>query len=149
VVLRIRPTDREGMAKRMLAMATELQELLHEKYILNYGALYLQRHIPPLRNLIEALKEENEPHPKLDKFLGLKQQTDISAKENLIGQLMRIFETHFKRDAGYSKDPYHRGAVGGPFVRFAEAVLKEAGILYEIKSIASAVDKLRRANPVK
>jgi len=61
---------------------------------------------------------------------------------------MWIFETHFARDAGYSKDP-HTGAVGGPFIRFAGAVLQEAGILFEVKSIASAVDKLRQLNPVK
>ena len=146
-VLRIKPAEREEEARRIQDALAHVEELLW-RYIAKYEALHLQPNIPRLRNMIEAVGKENEPRPVLNKVLGIRQQTSVSSVENLISDLMCIFKIHFERDAGYSKDP-HTGAVGGPFVRFAEAVLQEAGILFEGKSIARAVDKLRQINPVK
>lgn len=146
-VLRIKPANRELEARRVWAVLQKGEDMAFE-YIARHEALHLQRHIPSLKNMIHAFKTDNERRPVLNKVVSFKQQIPVSPFENLIGNLMWIFETHFARDAGYSKDP-HTGAVGGPFIRFAGAVLQEAGILFEVKSIASAVDKLRRLNPVK
>jgi hypothetical protein len=145
--LRIKPAKREEDARRIQTALAHAEELFF-KYIADHEALHLHPNIPRLRNMIDAVSKENEPRPVLNKVLGFKQQASVSPFENLIGNLRWIFETHFARDAGYSKD-LHTGAVGGPFIRFAGAVLQEVGIFYEIKSIASAVDKLRRLNPVK
>jgi hypothetical protein len=146
-VLRVRPHGREEEAKRVWTALQRGEDLAFE-YIAHHEALHLHRHIPALKNMIHAFKTDNEQRPHLHKVVSFKQQIPVSPFENLIGNLMRIFKTYFERDAGYSTPP-GGGQPGGPFIRFAEAVLREVGLLYEIKSIASAVDKLRRVNPVK
>ena len=71
-----------------------------------------------------------------------------SAFEHLVGQwLSQIFETHFKIKAGYKRNPYtDPSEISGPFIDFAQAVLKELqinknGAAYSRNAIATALSK--------
>jgi hypothetical protein len=62
--------------------------------------------------------------------------------------LPNVFREHFKRDAAFSRSG---GKVGGPFVRFADQVLFEFGLLkkngkrYSPESIAKSLQQSRKA----
>lgn len=75
----------------------------------------------------------------------------VSAIEWLIGEhLAGIYTRVFGRKAATSKDPY-TGQIGGPFVRFIEAVLQHNGICtdngspYTKSTIAQALKRVREA----
>ena len=65
----------------------------------------------------------------------------------LVGsELSEIFEKHFGKRASYTRDPYDE-SIKGPFIDFAEAVLKEFGRSPSRAGIADALTEWRSGKP--
>jgi hypothetical protein len=63
-------------------------------------------------------------------------------------ELKRVFEKHFGRTAGISRDPISTSKAGGPYIRFVMAALRELGITnngkpYKSETIARAITDVR------
>jgi hypothetical protein len=155
-VQRGRPSDREEEERRIVA-AFEWADALLDKYIRKYGALYLLRHRPkrarpPERGQVAELQLRNDlrESPGLNKLIGFKQQKSLSNFENAVGILHDIFICHFGVAYKYTADRHAEEGepqITGPFIRFAEAVFYEVDATYSRRSIANALDKLRKQNP--
>jgi hypothetical protein len=144
-VQRRRPADREELARRILAAFERGNALLGE-YIKEYGA----RHLLPYRKRLDDLRRDLGDSPALNKLTGFKQQVTLSNFDNAVGGLHHIFVRHFGVDRRYTVDPYAGGKITGPFIAFAEAVLKEAGLVdeggatYSGRYIANALVKFSK-----
>jgi hypothetical protein len=142
---RWRPADREKLARRIMA-AFERGNALLDEYIKIYGA----RHLLPYRKRLDDLRRDLGDSPWLNKLTGFKQQVTLSNFENAVGGLHHIFVRHFGVDRKYTVDPYAGGTITGLFITFAEAVLKEAGLVdedgatYTSRYIANALVKLSK-----
>jgi hypothetical protein len=134
--LRSRPGEREELARRIVA-AFEQGNALLDKYIRAYGALYLR----PYRMRLDSLRKGLADNPVLNKLTGFKQQVTLSAVERFVLELVRIFQRHWRIDAGYTDNPY-TGETTGPCVHFIDAALKEVGIHYDRGSISKTMRKL-------
>jgi hypothetical protein len=91
---------------------------------------------------LEQLARDSERPPPRPLELG---SIDLSAFDNLIGELMRAFEQASGRKATYTKDTIKR-SFGGHFIRFAQRTLIELQIdKREPRTIANAVDRIRHS----
>jgi hypothetical protein len=136
-VLRERPVEREQMVAKAVA-ALECGRGLLGDYIDKYGMLHLRCHLAPLDRVLEDVRKENSA--ELNRIVGFKQPMTVSAVERLVGGLVRIFERHYKIEAGYTDD-YVESSSSSPFIDFADAVLQEAGINYDRRSIPRTMRK--------
>lgn len=57
--------------------------------------------------------------------------------------LPAVYETHWRRKAGISRDVV-TGDVGGPYVRFAQAVAGEMGVKASAETVAAAFKEAKR-----
>jgi len=79
-----------------------------------------------------------KPSAWLHRVLGVEEG---SALDNLVGRgLATIFQNHFQRRAGYTRDPYD-DLIKGPFIDFAEVALAQLGIPHPRPAIARALDR--------
>jgi hypothetical protein len=79
--------------------------------------------------------------PPMTRKLG---QDELSALEYLVGDsLAEIYEKHFGRKPTYQKNPYRTEKIGGAYIEFCEAFLREMKIPHSRKTIANALDLVR------
>jgi hypothetical protein len=101
-----------------------------------------------VRNLNAFIDElEKDRSPTLLRLLDI--NSGVSEFENAVRMIADRWRHHFDTEPGYSTSPLD-GKVGGPFIRFAEAILvelevyKEDGSRYAPAAIKEALKKLRR-----
>jgi hypothetical protein len=96
-------------------------------------------------NLIDELKKDCSP--TVAALVGI--DRGLSPFQNAIKMIVDRYRHCFDKEPGYSTSPLN-DQVGGPFIRFAEAMLaeldihKEDGTPYAPARIKEAVKKLRR-----
>jgi hypothetical protein len=134
------PAKRHKDIENIVAIAKKLRALIKNNWLL------VSKHDANLEQLIVDVEKFRFPVnqlPHIEFGVG-----ESSAFEHLVGQWLRqIFETHFKIKAGYTRDPYtDPSEIRGPFIDFAQAVLKELqihnnGAPYSRSAIATALSK--------
>ncbi len=134
------PAKRHKDIEKIVATAKKLRALIEDNWVL------ASKHDANLEELIVDAKKFQSPVNQLPHIkFGVGKG---SAFEHLVGQwLSQIFETHFKIKAGYKRNPYtDPSEISGPFIDFAQAVLKELqinknGAAYSRNAIATALSK--------
>jgi hypothetical protein len=108
----------------------------------------LTKDIPADRALRDALArwlgEQREPKP-VGPMARRVRLPAASALEYFVGRLTEIFQQYFKRSAGVSVNP-QTSEIGGPFIRFAAATLREFEIsgphgAYSLEAIRAAMPR--------
>jgi len=96
---------------------------------------------------IDAARKPPEPQPEwaadtvaeIADYLAVNNHSALTV---LLGKLLpEVFEKHFRARAGLSRAS--QGALGGPYVRFARATLKELQISCKDETIARALTDVR------
>ena len=131
------PAKRYKDIEKIVATAMKLRALIEPNWLL------VSKHDANLEQLIVDVKKFQSPVnqlPHIEFGVG-----EGSAFEHLVGQwLRRVFETHFKIKAGYTRNSYDPTEISGLFIDFAQAVLKELqihnnGAPYSRSAIATAL----------
>jgi hypothetical protein len=134
------PAKRHKDIEKIVATAKKLRALIKDNWLL------VSIHDANLEQLIVNVNKFRFPVnqlPHIEFGVG-----EGSAFEHLVGQWLRhMFETHFKIKAGYTRNPYTDSSeISGPFIDFAQAVLKELQIHnndapYSRSAIANTLSK--------
>ena len=96
---------------------------------------------------IDAIKERQEKPRVIVERVKKRLGTSYSAMQWLTGVLLPlVFSKHFRRPAKISRDPNARGALGGPYIRFARQVIVELGLECSDETIASALRMVKLEN---
>jgi hypothetical protein len=94
--------------------------------------------LPQMERLVRVLEGVNLEH----------EEYEDSPLETLTGVLLPyVFRRQFKRPPRVSRDP-GTGKPGGPYIRFTEQVCAAFGIKCSAETIASAMRRCNRADPV-
>jgi hypothetical protein len=141
---RCAPARRCKEIDKAIAAAEKLREQIKEIG----GLLLTSRYDANLQQLIADLNKLRSPADQLPEAdLGT---IEDSVFEHFVGHRLRqIYETHFKTQAGYKKNPYAESSeVTGSFIDFTEATLKELQIFnngkpYARNTISNALSKVR------
>jgi hypothetical protein len=130
-----------------IAVAENLAEMIMGDKVAPEARLGIQylRFRPNVLNLIDELKKDCSP--TVAALVGI--DRGLSPFQNAIKMIVDRYRHCFDKEPGYSTSPLN-DQVGGPFIRFAEAMLaeldihKEDGTPYAPARIKEAVKKLRR-----
>jgi hypothetical protein len=143
----LRSSPRRQHIARTIAVAEKLAEMIMGDKVAPEARLGIQylRFRQNVLDLIDELKKDYSP--AVAALVGI--DCGVSAFENAIRMIADRYRHFFDKEPGYSTSPLN-DQVGGPFIRFAEAMLaeleihKEDGTPYAPARIKEAVKKLRR-----
>jgi len=143
----LRSSARRQHIARTIAAAEDLCTLIMGDKVAPEARLGIQylRFRQNVLSLIDELKKDHSP--AVVELLDINR--GISVFENAIRMIADRYRHCFDDEPGYSTNPMNE-EVGGPFIRFAEAMLAELGICkeggapYTPAGIKAAVLKLRR-----
>jgi hypothetical protein len=104
--------------------------------------------LPSLRTLIAGIRELESVADRASRAQTGKSSSrellEVSPLMHLLGcDLARIYKTHFHRKAGRSRSP-DGGKPGGPYVRFARAVMQEIGEPTSVHTVEEAIKQAGR-----
>ena len=143
----LRSSARRQHIARTIAVAKQLSTLILGDEVAPEARLGVQylRFRRPVLNLIDELEKDHSP--AVVELLDINR--GVSVFENALQMIADQYRHYFDKEPGYSTNPMN-AEVGGPFIRFAEALLAELGIRKEDGSphtpagIKAALKKLRR-----
>lgn len=132
VNIRNAPAKQKKCSQEIVDTAGQLKALIGENVL-------LRKHIGAINGLISEVQRLQKLPQRVADVLGVDAD---SAFRNTILHLSRMYKTHFKLEAGYTKDSYD-DEIKGEFIDFAEAALKELNIgPYARSSIARELTAL-------
>jgi hypothetical protein len=143
-MMRQKPAEQRKRGDKIIKTARRLKVLLDDGENPPVTFQHPSRYCEALDLLIDDILKIRDLEKCYGHRIGLGEAPTVSAFEHLIRTLRTVFETHFKGMALYTRRDI-TDSIEGPFIRFAEAVLAEAGIRksngepFLANSIASAL----------